>query len=143
MRHWLPFTPNETVAAVGNWLPRVLDAPEGKTLEDELRAVESYVLLMDAKPIGWLAIQKRDEGPMIRGFVIHPEYRKRWATKEVLQQLHLIFFGYGDFIYLLPENTNIIENALRLGAKQLYDSDMVPTGRLVFTKNSFKGRLNG
>lgn len=142
MRHWLPLNPIQAVAAVGAWLPSVLDAPEGKELEDRLQGLESYVLLVDAKAVGWLAIEKQHDGPMIRGFVIHPEYRKRWVSKGVLQQLELIFFGYGDFIFMEPENANIIENALQLGAKPLYDSNMVATGRLVFTKNSFNRRVH-
>jgi len=136
-------TPYETSAAVGNWLPAVLEAPDDlELLEKILAKVESYVLLVDSRPIGWLAIQKLEDGPMIRGFVIHPEYRKRWLSKAVLQQLELIFFGYGDFIFLEPENINIIENALQLGAKPLYDSNMQATGRMVFTKPSFNRRLH-
>jgi hypothetical protein len=140
MNHWLPLSPVQTLAAVGNWLPSVVDVPEN--LEQQLETVESYVLLANAKPIGWLAIQKQAPGPMIRGFVIHPEYRKRWASKAVIQQLEMIFFGYGDFIFMEPENANIIKNALQLGAKQLYDSDMVPTSRLMFSKQSFSRRLS-
>jgi GNAT superfamily N-acetyltransferase len=142
MRHWLPLNPIQTVAAVGGWLSSVVDAPEGAALANHLDGLDSYVLLMDAKAVGWLAVEKQSEGPMIRGFVIHPEYRKRWVSKAVLGQLELIFFGYGDFIYMEPDNVNIIENALQLGAKQLYDSNMQATGKLVFTKSSFNRRLH-
>lgn len=142
MTHWLPLSPTETAHAVGGWLPSVIDAPEGEALATRLQSVESYVLLKDAKPIGWLAIQKQSNGPMIRGFVIHPEYRKRWVSKDVLKQLETIFFLYGDYIYMQPDNVNIIENALQLGAKQLYDYNMQATGKLVFTKGSFNRRVN-
>ncbi|MBR0721765.1 hypothetical protein [Bradyrhizobium manausense] len=142
MRHWLPLNPLQTAAAVGAWLPSVVDAPEGPELVRRLAGMDSYVLLMDAKPIGWLAIEPQAEGPMIRGFVIHPEYRKRWMSKAVLQQLELIFFIYGDFIFMEPENANIIKNVLQLGAKQFYDSNMNATGKLVFTKATFNRRLH-
>lgn len=141
MRTWQPFTAKETASRVIGWLPHVVDCPNDKSgLTERLSGCENYLLTDGDEDLGWMALQQADAWG-ICGFVIRPEFRNRWLSREVLRSFaDKVFTPTRPVVLFDTKVPEVLKLALRLGAKRVYDSGV--NGQYGLTADSLKGRLH-